>query len=81
MLRSILIFLCCLVILSWAASYSVHEEEEEEEKDVVVAAESGNSEKRQLFGYDLGTYLMLYVDFGAETGDNGAFSWHATYPV
>ena len=21
-----------------------------------------------------------FVDFGAQTGDDGAFSWHATYP-
>lgn len=31
--------------------------------------------------HEVDAYGDDYVDFGARTGENGAFYWHANYPV
>lgn len=31
--------------------------------------------------YEVDAYGPHFTDFGAQTGDGGAFSWHANYPV
>lgn len=69
--------------------YSVYESSEEEliTDDYQRAANNDQDEdemenKDQLTKfYEVDSYGPLFTDFGAETGDNGAFSWHATYPV
>ncbi|XP_044009668.1 uncharacterized protein LOC122853322 isoform X2 [Aphidius gifuensis] len=47
-------------------AYVVHQNEPESQ---VPRIERSNSQ------------IMDYVDFGAQTGNNGAFSWFADYPV
>lgn len=39
-----------------------------------------SDEDQQKF-YEVDALGDDYVDFGALTGPNGAFSWHATYPL
>lgn len=80
----LLLIIFCVIFINQLNAYSVHEEVDESSEQGAIERD----EQQQFEDYDEdyseedsnNNPYHLFSDFGAETGEDGAFSWHAIYP-
>lgn len=69
-------FLVILCLITISVAYSAYEQQEDKHDDDYDIAITSSGESDEAVDHDHRPY---FADFGAQTGDFGAFSWHATY--
>lgn len=89
MSRLSFISLCITILAVSGYGYSVYDSEDDISPNANSLFRSESSTAERIIGqkeelkqfYEVNAFGPLFTDFGAETGNNGAFSWHASYPV
>lgn len=57
------------------------EEFQEERQQQDEKQQSQQRQQQQQKFYEVDAFGEDYVDFGAQTGNNGAYAWHANFPI
>lgn len=80
----VLLLLVAFSMTAWAYSVfeNIHEEQEDDDRAVQLIPEETSQRSQPLKEfYEVDAFGPHFTDFGAQTGDHGAFTWHANYPI